>query len=294
MFRVLSRNDKESMQTRGYMFEHLLCLYSGVSEMTVLYDESFPVFFNGFGEADVILFGFDDGEADMFKCVEELRQLPIDRLNIISPTPFNERPNVRLRYVDWDFHVELREFDFGLRGSKYRNIRHSLRKAEEIGYNMRISRKFTSRHTYILSRHLTRHRLDAWDYEELLSLERFFREHDHGLMMEVYKDNRLLGFDVIDFFEDNRIMVVPLGMYLESPYVSDFMMLENLKFAKNNGYESLDLGPTCRVAGLRRFKEKWLGTPKFKLYVQVMRIRHSKTNGPSALHEELEHYFRTD
>ena len=293
MLRVLSKSDKESLQRRGYIYEHLLCLYSSASEITALYDENFPVFVSGFGEADVILFGFGNGEANRFKCVEELCQLPIDKLNIISPTPFNERSNVRLRYVDWDFHVELKEFDFGLKGSTYRNIRHSLRKAEEMDYSMRISREFTPKHTYILSRHLLRHRLDVWDYEELLSLERFFREHDHGLMMEVYKDNKLLGFDVIDFFEDNRVMVVPLGIYLESPYVSDFMMFENLKFAKENGYTWLDLGPTCGVTGLRRFKQKWLARAKFKLYVQVMKVKHSKTDGPSALHEEL-HYFRTD
>ena len=69
------------------------------------------------------------------------------------------------------------------------------------------------------------------------------------------------------------------------------MMFENLKFAKDNGYEWLDLGPACGVTGLRRFKEKWLGTPKFKLYVQVMKVKHSKTDGESTLPEDLKHYF---
>ncbi len=289
MLRVLSKKDKESLQRRGYMYEHLLCLYSSASEITALYDENFPVFVSGFGEADVILFGFGKNEANMSECIDELCHLPIDKLNIISPTPFNERSNVRSKYIDWDFHIELKEFDFDLKGSTYRRVRHSLRKAEEMDYNMRISRDFTPKHTYILSRHLLRHRLDVWDYEELLSLESFFREHDHGLMMEVYKDNKLLGFDVVDFFEDNRIMVVPLGIYLESPYVSDFMMFENLKFAKANGYEWLDLGPTCGVTGLKRFKEKWLGTPKFKLYVQVMRVKRNKIDWPPNLPEHLEH-----
>lgn len=30
-------------------------------------------------------------------------------------------------------------------------------------------------------------------------------------LMEAYHEDKLVGFDVIDFFKDNRIMVVPLG-----------------------------------------------------------------------------------
>jgi hypothetical protein len=163
-----------------------------------------------------------------------------------------------------------------LKGSKYKHISFALKKTEKMNYEMKLSREFTSKHIYILSRHLLRHRLDVWDYEELLSLERFFREHDHGLMMEVYRGNRLLGFDVVDFFEDNQIMVVPLGIYLQSPLVSDFMMYENLKFARDKGYRWVSVGPACGREGLRRFKEKWFAEPKFKLHVQTMNIKSRK------------------
>jgi len=82
----------------------------------------------------------------------------------------------------------------------------------------------------------------------------------------------------IDFFEDNRIMVVPLGIYLQNPLVSDFMMYENLKFAKDKGYKWLSVGPACGLAGLRRFKEKWFAKPKFKVYVQEMNLEFQTRN----------------
>lgn len=276
MLRVLSKNEKEDAQRRGYMYEHLLCLYSMVSDRTALYNDDFPVFINDFGEADVILFGLGKGINDRLECVRELTKLPINKLNIVSPITFCGLPNMRTKYVDWDFQISVDRFDFDLKGKDYRKIRYRLRQIEKTGYHTRLTRKFTSKHTYILSRHMTRHKFDVWDYEELLSLERFFMEHDHGLMMEAYMDDRLVGFDVLDFFEDRRIMVVPLGIYLATPLVSDFLMHENLKFAMENGYEWVDVGPTCGSAGLRRFKEKWFAKPKFKLYVQTLNIGSEK------------------
>jgi hypothetical protein len=276
MFKILSKTDKESLQRKGYIYEHLLCLYSSVSDTTILYNANFPIFINGFREADAILYGFGDGDKGRYECVKELSRLPVSRLNIVSPVPLDKFPRMEVRYIDWDYQINLKDFDLNLRGSKYRRIRYSLKRAERMGYETKISRQFTPKHVYVMARHLTRHRFEAWDYEELLSMERFFREHDHGLLMEVYKDGGLLGFDVVDFFEDNRIMVVPLGMYLERPFVSDFMMHENLKFAESRGYEWVDLGPTCGVTGLRWFKEKWLGKPRFKLYVQAMNIRSKR------------------
>ncbi len=279
MFEIMTKKDKESLQRKGYIYEHLLCFYSGVADTTILYNANYPVFINSFKEADAIFYGFEDENKGRYECVKRLSRLPINRLNVVSPVPLHTFPRMEVRYIDWDYQVNLRDFDLDLKGSKYKHIRYSLKKAEKVGYDVKLSREFTPKHVYIVSRHLQRHKLDAWDYEELLSLERFFKEHDHGLLMEVYKDHSLLGFDVVDFFEDNRIMVVPLGIYLESPFVSDFMMYKNLKYAKSHGYEWVDLGPTCGVVGLRWFKEKWLGQPRFKQYVQVMNIATKRTNG---------------
>lgn len=276
MLRILSRKEKEEAQRRGYMCEHLLCLYSMISDRTALYNDDFPVFMNGYEEADVVLFGLGKGDEDRYECVRELVKLPISTLNIVSPVVIQGLTSVRARYVDWDYHISVDSFDFDLKGGAYKNIRHNLRKAEKMGYRMRLTREFSPRHTYLISRHMARRRLDVWDYEELLSLERFFREHDHGLMMEAYRDDRLVGFDVVDFFDDNGIMVVPLGIYLEAPLVSDFLMYENLRFARYKGYEWVDVGPACGRAGLRRFKEKWFAEPKFKLCVETLNLESEK------------------
>jgi len=67
-------------------------------------------------------------------------------------------------------------------------------------------------------------------------------------------------------------MVVPLGIYLNFPLISYFLMYENLIFARDKGYEWLDVGLSCGVTGLRQFKEKWLAEPKYKVCVQTLSI----------------------
>ena len=118
---------------------------------------------------------------------------------------------------------------------------------------------------------MAQHALDIWDFEELLYLENFFKEHNHGVMMEVYRQDELVGFDVVDFFEDNRIMVVPLGIYLEEQSLSDFIMYENLIHAKDKGYKWLDISLGCRNKGLENFKKKWQAEPKYQLFVQTIK-----------------------
>lgn len=258
------------------MCEHLLCLYSMVSQNTYLYNNTFPVFLNSFGDADVVLFGLGEPEGDRVTCVQELTTLPIHTLNIVAPNAVEGFPNMRTRYFDWDFHIDVDRFDLDLKGRAYKTLRHRLRQVERLGYHTRLTNHFTSNHTYILARHLARHKLDVWDYEELLSLERFFREHNHGVLMEAYQDETLVGFDVIDFFEDTGIMVIPIGVYLDVPLISHFMMLENLKFAKDKGYTWVDVGPACGVDGLKRFKESWFAQPKFKFYVQQLTVEPKK------------------
>jgi hypothetical protein len=250
-----------------------------VSCQTALYDNNFPVFLNPFGEADVILFGLEDLRAEGFQCVRDLMKLPLTTLNIVSPIPFQGLPHVQTKYVDWDFHIDVKQFDFDLKGHAYKNLRNRLKQVETRGYHSRRTRDFTSQHIYILSRHMSRHTLDVWDYEELLSLERFFREHDHGLMIEAYQDDQLVGFDVVDFVDDDKIMVVPLGIYLDRQLVSDFLMYENLKFARERGCEWVDVGPTCGSDGVRRFKEKWFAKPKFNLHVQTLTLPTKKAEG---------------
>ena len=270
MLRVLDQNEKEQAQNTGYMCEHLLCLYSMVSDRVAIWNEEFPVFLSDFGEADVVLFGLKKKNEDRIGCIKELMELPIDTLNLISPIDFGHLPNFRTKYVDWDFHVNVEQFDLEMKGRNYKNIRYRVNQAKKMGYSSELRKTWTRKHTYILSRHIASHKLDIWDYEELLSLEAFFREHDHAYLMDAYLENRLVGFDVVDFFENSRIMVIPLGIYLNKPLISDFLMYENLKFARKNKYYWLDVGPTCGSEGLKDFKKKWFAEPKYTLYVQSL------------------------
>jgi len=253
------------------MCEHLLCFYSMTADRTALCEGGFPVYFSGYGEADLILFGLADKREDGSRAVRELLELQIDELNIVSPEPLEGFANIETQYVDWDYHVDVEGFDLSLKGGRYEALRYRVKQAERKSYSSRISREFTRSHAYVLSRHAARHTLDVWDYEELLSLERFFRDHDHGFMLEAYRGDRLIGFDVVDFFEDNKTMVVPLGVYLEEPSLADFLTYEDLRYAKENGYRWLDVGLACRSTGLEEFKRKWFAEPKHRLCVQTIR-----------------------
>ncbi|UCH37764.1 MAG: DUF2156 domain-containing protein [Candidatus Bathyarchaeota archaeon] len=270
MLHFLSDDEIEAAQKKGYMCEHLLSLYSLTANRTALYDHNYPVYFSGYEEVDLVLFGIIENKKAVWDCIRDLLRLPLKQLNIISPDRFLPLKNVTKHYVDWDYHINVSEFDLNLKGKQYKPLRYRINQAEKLGYTIRIGRTITSRHLYILSRHIARHPLDVWDLEELVSLPRFFTEHNHGFMMEVHHNGKLLGFDVIDFFEEKRVMAVPLGIYLDAPSLTDYIMYENLRYAKNAGYGWLDVGLTCRNPGLRDFKEKWLAKPKYKLCVQTI------------------------
>jgi len=271
LLRFLDDWEKEEEQKRGYMYEHLLCLYSSAGYRTALYGETYPVFVNKYGDTDVILFGLRENSVNKVDCIKDLLKTPLETLNIVSPKPVNSHESAETKSFERDYHIDVARFDINLRGGEYKQIRYRVNRAEREGYEVRISREFTSDHVYVLSRHLTQNSYSIWDYEELLSLERFFREHNHGLMMEIYSNDKLIGFDVVDFFEANDIMVVPLGIYLQVPGLADLMMYENLKYAKTNGYKWLDIGSDCGKKSLREFKEKWFASPKYEIHVQTVK-----------------------
>jgi hypothetical protein len=75
----------------------------------------------------------------------------------------------------------------------------------------------------------------------------------------------LIGFDVVDFLDNT--MATPLGFYLDYPSLADYIMQKEIVYAKEHGYEWLDVGWSCSP-GLEEFKKKWKGTPRFKIYVQ--------------------------
>jgi hypothetical protein len=271
MLRLLDKQEIELFQRKGYMCEHLLSLYSIIAQQTALLDDSFPVFINGFQEADVVFYGLKDKSAGRIENLYGLEQ-HFETINIISPIRIQGQ-NIITKYVDWDYHIHLDDFSLDLRGKEYKRIRYRVKQAEKQGYYTKVSRKLTSNHLYLLSRYMSVHELTPWDYEELLSLERYFREFNHCIMIEVYNQGELRGFDIVDFYDDTGMMIVPLGIYLQPQKISDFMMYEDLKFATERGYEILDIGPSCLNPGLQRFKEKWFAKPVHQLFVQTLHKR---------------------
>jgi hypothetical protein len=268
MLRQLSKQEIEAFQRKGYMCEHLLSLYSIIARYTALLDDNFPVFVNGFKEADVIFFGLKDRNTGEIESLNELKKYA-NTINIISPCEIQGQ-NIVTRYVDWDYHIALDTFSLDLKGKEYKRIRYRVNQAEKQGYYTKISRDLTANHLYLLSRYMSVHELTFWDYEEVLSLERYFLKFNHCRMIEVYNQGALCGFDVVDFYDDTGMMVVPLGIYLHPQKISDFMMYEDINYAKQKGYEILDVGPSCQNPGLQRFKEKWFAKPAHQLFVHCM------------------------
>jgi hypothetical protein len=275
MLRQLSKREIESFQRKGYMCEHLLSLYSIVAQYTALLEDNFPVFVNEFKEADVIFYGLKDRNSGKRENLKEIEKC-VNTINIISPFQIQGQ-NIVTRYVDWDYQIALDGFSLDLKGKEYKRIRYRVKQADKQGYYTKISRDFTANHLYLLSRYMSVHELTPWDYEEILSLDRYFQKFHHCIMIEVYNQGALCGFDIVDFYDDTGMMVVPLGIYLHPRKVSDFMMYEDINYAKQKGYEVLDVGPSCLNPGLQRFKEKWFAKPAHQLFVQCMQ-KHTPAN----------------
>jgi hypothetical protein len=113
---------------------------------------------------------------------------------------------------------------------------------------------------------MTKEIYNVWDYQLYLAINEYVSRFSSPRFFDVFLNSELVGFDLVDFTD--TVMVVPLGFILAShPSLSDFLMFEEVVYAKKQGMDWLDVGWSCDP-GLKEFKKKWTAVPRFTVYVQ--------------------------
>jgi hypothetical protein len=227
------------------------------------------------------LFGLDEGKdtiEDMSECFEASVKL-FQPNEVVTTSPTRLPSNLgdfhnETVYEDRDYQISLRQFDEKLSGGAYKQLRYRVRNAEKRGYSFAVGKKFTVAHSHIVALHMTRVVYAAWDYQLYLRLSDYFRRFSSPRLFNVFLDDTLIGFDVIDFLSGT--VAIPLGFYFDYPSLADFLLYQEILYGKEQGFDWLDIGWACNNAGLEAFKKKWTAVPRFNIYVQEYQKANEK------------------
>jgi hypothetical protein len=219
------------------------------------------------------LFGLDDDKdtgEDKTECFETLVKLfQPDEVVTTSPTrlPSNLGDfRSATVYEDKDYQINLKQFDEKLNGGAYKQLRYRVRNAEKRGFTFAVGKKLTVAHSHIVALHMTKMVYAAWDYQLYLRLSDYLSRFSSPKLFNVFLDDTLIGFDVVDFLSGT--MAIPLGFYLDYPSLADFLLYQEILHGKEHGFDWLDIGWACNNSGLEAFKKKWAAIPRFNIYVQ--------------------------
>ncbi len=265
-------------QKRGYFDEHLAALYSTAYGEPYLYEDKYLLYHDHSSRLLwLTLFELDPSRdntcSDAAKCFKNLTEFfHPEKVVTTSPLPLPTEVNAfksDMAYEDKDYQIDLRRFDENLNGGRYKQLRYRVRNAEKRGYTFIVGRDFTVAHSRIVALHMTKASYAPWDYQLYLRLGDYLKNCSSALLFNVFCDDALIGFDVVDFLSDT--MSVPLGFYLDYPSLADFLLHREVQYAKAQGNRWLDIGWACNNKGLETFKKKWTAVPRFSVFMQTFR-----------------------
>lgn len=265
-------------QRCGYFDEHLTGLYSIAYGKPYLYRDMYLVYEDSASKAlSLTLFVLDkdsDSEEDRLQCFREVAaHFKPARMIITSPSKLPDSDGsyaCEKSYRDKDYQILLEQFDENLTGGSYKSLRYHVNHAQRHDYALVLSKLFTPAHINILAHFLAKSKnYEIWDYQLYLALGDFFSKRGSHVLFNVFSDGLLVGFDVVDALTD--VLCVPLGFYLDYPSIADYLIYEEILYAKKHGFMWLDIGWACNVLGLEEFKVKWKAVPRFEVYVQVFK-----------------------
>ncbi|WGM90574.1 MAG: hypothetical protein NUK63_05480 [Candidatus Bathyarchaeum tardum] len=266
-FKHLTKSALVYYQKFGHFDEHLASLYSLAYGKPYIYKDTYLAYFDNYSKLlHLSLFELNAKEND-FSCIEEaVKMFKPEKLVITAP---HELPMDLGKFKcidinqDTDYQIYVPDFDLTLKGSHLSDARYRVRNAEKRGYTLKISKKMTPAHFHIIAQHEHSKRLDLYDRQLYFAIYDYLRNFKTPVLFDVVCDGTLLGFDLIDFLSDT--MTVPLGFYTDAPSISDFIMFNEINYAKQKGFSWLDLGWACNL-GIEEFKKKWTAIPRFKIW----------------------------
>lgn len=268
----LTENDVPRCQERGYFDEHLITLNAQVYGDAYIYEDTFLVYHDPLSRMLwLTLFPLNGqgNHADRLECLKtSLNEFEPRRIRAASP---EELDRVIGDYIcenafsDIDYQIKLADFDENLRGGAYDCLRYRVNNAVKRGYTLGLGKELTPAHSYIMAYHISKKSYNLWDYQLFLRLQNYVGNSTTAKLFNVFLNDLLIGFDVVDFLDNT--MATPLGFYSDYPSLSDFIMQQEVVYAKKSNYEWLDIGWGCNP-GLEEFKKKWKGIPRFNIHVQ--------------------------
>lgn len=271
----LTDKDVINCQKRGYFDEHLATLYSVAYGEPYLYENRYLIYYDALSKTVwLTLFELDRENqinADYTECFRILTEtFQPQKIVVTSPRALPSRIedyHCEMLYKDYDYQINLKEFDISLSGGTYKDLRYHVNHAKRCSYSLGITKNVTPAHSHIMALHLMKAReYELWDYLLYLKLGEYFMKFSSPSLFNVFLDNVLIGFDVVDII--GNILAAPLGFYMGSPSIADFITYEELMHAKSAGFSWFDIGWACNNQGLEEFKRKWKAVPKFDIYMQ--------------------------
>jgi hypothetical protein len=268
----LSEDDVSACQKRGYFDEHIITLNAQVYGAAYLHEDAYLVYHDPLSKMlwlTLYELNGKDNHPDRGECIRaSLEEFKPRGMRTASPeelAPAIGDYVCASAFSDKDYQIRLSEFDENLRGGSYDCLRYRVNNATKRGYTLSLGKEITPAHSYIMAFHISRKSYNIWDYQLYLRLQNYVGNSRTAKLFNVFRDDVLIGFDVVDFL-DNTI-ATPLGFYLDHPSLADYIMHKEVVYAKEHQYEWLDVGWACNP-GLEEFKKKWKGIPRFKIYVQ--------------------------
>jgi len=266
----LSRKDVLCCQRRGYFDEHLIALYASAYGEPYLYEDTYLIYHDQLsGTLWLTLFELANKREDRIGCL----RASIDRFKpqtVIVTSPDKLQMDVNgyhceTVYFDRDYQINLSKFDDSLRGGAYKDLRYRVNNAKKRGYTSNLSKTVTPAHARLMALHLTKRSYAPWDYQLYLKIDKYVKKYSSPRLFNAFLNGRLVGFDVVDALKD--VLAIPLGFCLDYPSLADFLIYEEILYAKSEGFRWLDIGWACNP-GLEEFKRKWMATPRFEVCVQ--------------------------
>jgi hypothetical protein len=272
VFKRLDENDVPRCQERGYFDEHLITLNAQVYGDAYLYKDTFLVYHDPLCKMLwLTLFELNGhtNHANRFECLKtSLVEFEPRRIRAASPEKLEQSIGdyeCVNAFSDKDYQIKLVEFDEKLQGGAYDCLRYRVNNAIKRGYLLSEGKEMTTAHSYVMASHMMKRGYNLWDYQLFLRLQNYVGKSCTAMLFNVFCDDVLIGFDVVDFLDNT--MATPLGFYLDYPSLADFIMQKEIVYAKEHDFKWLDIGWACSP-GLEEFKKKWKGIPRFNIYVQ--------------------------
>ena len=272
----LSNEDVIKSQQLGQFDEHLATLCSTAYGEPYLYQNRYLLYYDSASKTvSVTLFELRKergSDKERMSCFKDLTTyFKPSKVIVTSPSKLPsdiDDYSCEKVYEDRDYQISLEQFDEKLVGGSYKSLRYRVNHAKRCGYCLAIGKMLTPAHINIMAHHLARSKnYELWDYSLYLGLGEYVSKFASPRLFNVSSKGLLIGFDVVDALSD--VMTVPLGFYLDYPSIADFLIYEEILYAKKQGFKWLDIGWACNVSGLEEFKTKWKAVPRFQVFMQV-------------------------